>query len=69
MHEAADIRDRIQVGDLVNHHGFLGIVTRKEALGFAFETLQDGKPNGESFFFYYSFWKSAPEPKTCWRTE
>jgi hypothetical protein len=41
-----NVARRIKVGDLVNHHGFLGIVTRKEVFGFAFETLEGGKPNG-----------------------
>jgi hypothetical protein len=48
---APSVRDRIKVGDLVNHHGFLGIVTWKGETGFTFETLYNGKPNGESFVF------------------
>jgi hypothetical protein len=67
-HDAPSVRDRIKVGDLVNHHGFLGIVTKKEDHVFVFETLEDGKPNGEVFSFPYDD-LAKPRPTPCWTTE
>ena len=65
---APSVRDRIKVGDLVNHHGFLGIVTWKSETGFTFETLYNGKPNGGSFVFSYDS-MTEKDPTSCWTTE
>ncbi len=62
------VRERIKIGDYVNHHGYLGIVTWTGESGFTFETLYNGKPNGESFVFDYDS-MSEKKPKTCWVTE
>jgi len=62
------VKNRMKVGDLINHHGFLGIVTGKEDGYFSFETMYNGKPNGESFVFSYDS-MSEKDPKTCWVTE
>jgi len=65
---AMSVKNRIQVGDLINHHGFLGIVTEKRATDFTFETLFNGRPTGEAFTMRYEA-MAEKDPKPCWRTE
>jgi hypothetical protein len=62
------IRERIKIGDYVNHHGFLAVVTWIGESGFTFETLDGGNPNGESFVCDYDS-MSEKDPKPCWTTE
>jgi hypothetical protein len=65
---AISIKNRIQVGDLINHHGFLCVVTHKGPEWFSFETLYNGKPTGESFSMLYENMQEA-DPTPCWTTE
>jgi hypothetical protein len=65
---ARSVKNRMKVGDLINHHGFLGIVTFKGNKGFAFETLENGKANGETFVCEYDSLLEK-DPKACWTTE
>jgi hypothetical protein len=67
-HQINQPKNRMKIGDLINHHGFLGIVTDKEDRVFVFETMYNGKPNGEVFSFPYDSLVEK-DPKPCWTTE
>jgi len=62
------VKNRIQVGHLINHHGFLCVVTEKADYYFVYETLYDGRPTGEAFTIAYEA-MAGKDPKPCWTTE
>jgi hypothetical protein len=65
---ALSVKNRIKVGDLVNHHGFLCVVTEKADFYFTYETLYNGQPTGEAFTMRYEA-MAEKDPKPCWSSE